>query len=198
LLARLGGNDDITIGTPVAGRGDAALDDLVGMFVNTLVLRTPVEPDASFGDFLDSVRTADLEAFTHADVPFERLVEVLDPPRSQARHPLFQVMLTFQNMPVSQLELPGLTVSGIDFDAQVAKFDLQVTVADVVDAAGDPSGLVVELNYATELFDQRTVAAVAERFSRILEAVTTDPRVPVGDVPLVADDELDRILTEWN
>ncbi|OWY82156.1 hypothetical protein B9C99_08865 [Rhodococcus sp. BUPNP1] len=198
LLARLGGNDDITIGTPVAGRGDAALDDLVGMFVNTLVLRTPVEPDASFGDFLDSVRTADLEAFTHADVPFERLVEVLDPPRSQARHPLFQVMLTFQNMPVSQLELPELTVSGIDFDAQVAKFDLQVTVADVVDAAGDPSGLVVEFNYATELFDPQTVAGVAERFSRILEAVTTDPRVAVGDVPLVTDDELDRILTEWN
>ncbi|MGU3587368.1 amino acid adenylation domain-containing protein, partial [Rhodococcus sp. C26F] len=198
LLARLGGNDDITIGTPVAGRGDAALDDLVGMFVNTLVLRTPVEPDASFGDFLDSVRTADLEAFTHADVPFERLVEVLDPPRSQARHPLFQVMLTFQNMPVSQLELPELTVSGIDFDAQVAKFDLQVTVVDVVDAAGDPSGLVVEFNYATELFDQQTVAAVAERFSRILEAVTTDPRVAVGDVPLATDGELDRILTEWN
>ncbi len=198
LLARLGGNDDITIGTPVAGRGDAALDDLVGMFVNTLVLRTPVEPQASFGDFLDSVRTTDLEAFTHADVPFERLVEVLDPPRSQARHPLFQVMLTFQNMPVSQLELPELTVSGIDFDAQVAKFDLQVTVADVVDAVGDPSGLVVEFNYATELFDPQTVAAVAERFSRILEAVTTDPRIPVGDVPLVTDDELDRILTEWN
>ncbi|WP_232512587.1 non-ribosomal peptide synthetase [Rhodococcus pyridinivorans] len=198
LLARLGGNDDITIGTPVAGRGDAALDDLVGMFVNTLVLRTPVEPEVSFGDFLDSVRTADLEAFTHADVPFERLVEVLDPPRSQARHPLFQVMLTFQNMPVSQLELPELTVSGIDFDAQVAKFDLQVTVADVVDAAGDPSGLVVEFNYATELFDPKTVAGVAERFSRILEAVTTDPRVAVGDVPLVTDDELDRILTEWN
>ncbi|SEC50046.1 amino acid adenylation domain-containing protein [Rhodococcus pyridinivorans] len=198
LLARLGGNDDITIGTPVAGRGDAALDDLVGMFVNTLVLRTPVESGASFGDFLDSVRTADLEAFTHADVPFERLVEVLDPPRSQARHPLFQVMLTFQNMPVSQLELPELTVSGIDFDAQVAKFDLQVTVADVVDAAGDPSGLVVEFNYATELFDQQTVAAVAERFSRILQAVTTDPRIAVGDVPLVTDDELDRILTEWN
>ncbi|WP_443725910.1 amino acid adenylation domain-containing protein [Rhodococcus rhodochrous] len=198
LLARLGGNDDITIGTPVAGRGDAALDDLVGMFVNTLVLRTPVEPGASFGDFLDTVRTADLEAFTHADVPFERLVEVLDPPRSQARHPLFQVMLTFQNMPVSQLELPELTVSGIDFDAQVAKFDLQVTVADVVDAAGDPAGLVVEFNYATELFDPQTVVGVAERFSRILEAVTTDPRVAVGDVPLVTDGELDRILTEWN
>ncbi len=198
LLARLGGNEDITIGTPVAGRGDAALDDLVGMFVNTLVLRTPVESDASFGDFLDSVRTADLEAFTHADVPFERLVEVLDPSRSLARHPLFQVMLTFQNMPVSQLELPELTVSGIDFDTQVAKFDLQVTVADVVDAAGDPSGLVVEFDYATELFDPQTVAAVAERFSRILEAVTTDPRIAVGDVPLVTDGELDRILTEWN
>ena len=98
LLARLSGTDDIAIGTPIAGRGERELDDLIGMFVNTLVLRTGVDGGESFADLLARVRETDLAAFGHADVPFERLVEVLDPARSQARHPLFQVALSFQNL----------------------------------------------------------------------------------------------------
>src|SRR5690606_35339488 len=114
LLARLSGTRDIAIGTPVAGRGEAALDDLIGMFVNTLVLRTEVDPGASFDELLATVRHTDVQAFGHADVPFERLVELLDPVRSASRHPLFQVMLTFQNLAQTELELPGLKVAGVD------------------------------------------------------------------------------------
>src|SRR5690606_26286210 len=98
LLSKLAGTRDVTIGTPVAGRGEAALDDLIGMFGNTLVLRTDIDPGLPFTDLLAQVRETDLGAFANANVPFERLVEVLDPPRSQARTPLFQVMLAFQNM----------------------------------------------------------------------------------------------------
>ncbi|WP_369028317.1 condensation domain-containing protein, partial [Nocardia farcinica] len=121
---------DIAIGTPVAGRGEAALDDLIGMFVNTLVLRTEVDGAAGFDELLARARETDLHAFAHADVPFERLVEVLNPARSQARHPLFQVMLTFQNTRQASLELPGLSVNGIDYDARLAKFDLQLTLSE--------------------------------------------------------------------
>ena len=153
LLSRLGAESDIAIGTPIAGRGEAALDDLVGMFVNTLVLRTSVDGGVPFGEFLDAVRGVDLDAFAHADVPFERLVEVLDPARSQARHPLFQVMLTFQNMAAAELELPGLSVSGVDFDAQIAKFDLQLTLSEGFAEDGSPDGFRAEFTYATDLFD---------------------------------------------
>ncbi|WP_369028438.1 condensation domain-containing protein, partial [Nocardia farcinica] len=107
LLARLSGTTDIAIGTPVAGRGAAELDDLVGMFVNTLVLRTEVPAAATFTDLIAHARDRDLRAFAHSDVPFERLVEVLNPARSQARHPLFQVALFMQNLAPLALELPG-------------------------------------------------------------------------------------------
>ncbi|WP_350246165.1 amino acid adenylation domain-containing protein [Rhodococcus sp. D-6] len=194
LLARLSGTDDIAIGTPVAGRGDAALDDLVGMFVNTLVLRTRVEGGESFEQVLGRVRGADLEAFGHADLPFERLVEIIDPERSTARHPLFQVLLAFQNLDAGSLELPGLTVSALDVDVALAKFDLQVTVSD--DATAE--GYLVELTYATDLFDARTMESFAERLARILTAVVTEPALPVGDVALLDDAERTDVLATWN
>ncbi|NME81503.1 non-ribosomal peptide synthetase, partial [Rhodococcus sp. 105337] len=198
LLSRLGASSDVAIGTPVAGRGEAALDDLVGMFVNTLVLRTSVDGGVPFGEFLDTVRGTDLDAFAHADVPFERLVEVLDPARSQARHPLFQVMLTFQNLAAAELELPGLSVSGVDFDAQIAKFDLQVTLSDGFAEDGSPDGFHAEFTYATDLFDASTVEGFAERFVRILEAVVSDPSGPVGDIDLLGADERVAVLERWN
>ncbi|MFD3813435.1 condensation domain-containing protein, partial [Rhodococcus sp. NPDC058639] len=194
LLSRLGAQSDVAIGTPIAGRGEAALDDLVGMFVNTLVLRTSVGGGVSFGELLDAVRGVDLEAFAHADVPFERLVEVLDPARSQARHPLFQVMLAFQNMADAHLELPGLSVSGVDFDAQIAKFDLQLTLSE----GFAEDGFRAEFTYATDLFDAVTVEGFAERFVRILEAVVADPALRVGDIDLLGADERSAVLERWN
>uniref|UniRef100_UPI001359D0D5 condensation domain-containing protein n=1 Tax=Nocardia sp. CY41 TaxID=2608686 RepID=UPI001359D0D5 len=198
LLARLSNSRDIAIGTPVAGRGEAALDDLIGMFVNTLVLRTEIDPGVSFAGLLAGVRSVDVAAFGHADVPFERLVEVLDPPRSPARHPLFQVMLTFQNLTVPQLSLPGLSVSGLDLAVGLAKFDLQLAIAENVDEHGRAGGLSAAFTYATDLFDSATVRDFADRFTRILAAVAVDASVVVGDIDVLAAGERELVLHEWS
>ncbi|WP_051637728.1 non-ribosomal peptide synthetase, partial [Rhodococcus sp. UNC363MFTsu5.1] len=194
LLSRLSGTSDIAVGTPVAGRGEAELDDLVGMFVNTLVLRTPVEGADSSTALLARVRESDLGAFGHAEVPFERVVEVLNPERSMSRHPLFQVMLSYQNIEQPDLELPGLHVTGVGVPVEVAKFDLQVTVAEQADAGG----LSVSFGYATDLFDRSTVDGFAHRFARILDAMAADPQCPVGDIDLVGESGREMILGEWN
>ncbi|MFH5207321.1 amino acid adenylation domain-containing protein, partial [Antrihabitans sp. NCIMB 15449] len=198
LLARLSGTSDIAIGTPVAGRGEAALDDLIGMFVNSLVLRTEIEAGESFDTLLQRVREIDLSAFGHADVPFERLVEALNPERSQARHPLFQVMLTFQNLGPTTFELPDLEVAAVDFDVQTAKFDIQVTLAEKLDADGAPAGMAVELAYATDLFDANTIAVFGRRFVRILETMAREPGLAVGDAPIIDEVERARVVERWN
>nr|WP_228816308.1 non-ribosomal peptide synthetase [Nocardia transvalensis] len=197
LLARLSGTDDIAIGTPVAGRGERELDGLIGMFVNTLVLRTRIDSGQSFTDLLTQVKEADLAAFSHAELPFERLVEVLDPVRSQAHHPLFQVALFFQNMDRPRLELPGLTASAVEFDGAVAKFDLQLTVVPREDG-GVPGGFSALFTYAVDLFDEVTIAGFADRLVRMLEAVTAEPALPVGDIDLLRPDERVQILYDWN
>ncbi|MGW5338681.1 non-ribosomal peptide synthase/polyketide synthase [Rhodococcus pyridinivorans] len=198
LLARLSNTDDIAVGTPIAGRGERALDDLIGMFVNTLVLRTAVSRHMSFYELLDSVRETDLEAFAHADVPFERLVEVLNPERSTARHPLFQVGFSFQNLARTTLELPGMTVSALELDTGVAQFDLQLFLTDRYGETGTPEGIDAVFSYATDLFDRSTVEAFAERFVRVLESIVTDPTSPVGDIGILSADEHSRMLVEWN
>nr|WP_283254094.1 non-ribosomal peptide synthetase [Rhodococcus sp. USK13] len=185
LLHRLGAGSDIVIGTPIAGRGEEELDHLVGMFVNTLVLRISLEPDDTFADLLGRVRTADLAAFSHGDVPFERLVEVLSPERSSAYHPLFQVMLSFQNTATTRVELDGLTVEAAEIDVHMAKFDLQLTVVEHVDAEGRAAGMSMDLSYATDLFDERTIVAMGARFRRILDAVLDDDPVAIGDIDLL-------------
>ncbi|TSE02165.1 amino acid adenylation domain-containing protein [Skermania sp. ID1734] len=198
LFGRLGNTDDLAIGTPYAGRGEAALDDLVGMFVNTVVFRTNLDSAERFTDLLARQRETDLAAFAHADVPFERLVEVLKPARSTARHPLFQVMLAFQNLGTARFELPGLTVTGVDADLRLTQFDLHVTLSDSYDASGKPAGITGTITYATDLFDEPTVTRYADMLSRVLTAVVTDPTAIVGDVDLIGPDERARVVTEWN
>ncbi|GAB0102601.1 hypothetical protein JMUB6875_15700 [Nocardia sp. JMUB6875] len=198
LLARVSGTRDIAIGAPIAGRGEAALDNLIGMFVNTLVLRTEVDPNASFSDLLAAVRRTDLAAFEHADAPFERIVELLDPPRSQARHPLFQVSLTLQNMTPAVFELPGVTVSDVDLTVPVAKFDLDLALVERTTADGVAQGISAGFTYATDLFDPESMDRLAERLRRTLVAVATHPERAVGDFDLLAVDERQRVLSDWN
>ncbi|WP_267204533.1 condensation domain-containing protein, partial [Rhodococcus opacus] len=188
-LARTSGTADIAIGTPVAGRGDPALDDLVGMFVNTLALRTPVDDASSFTQLLTTVRETDLAAFEHADVPFEQVVQALNPTRSTTRHPLFQVMLVFQNQEHPNLELAGLTARIEDIDHTATQFDLTLVVSERVDRDGAARGLTAALTYAQDLFDEDTVHGFADRFTRLLEAAVADPDSPVGDLDLLDADE---------
>ncbi len=197
LLSRLSGSGDIAIGTPVAGRGEAAIDGLIGMFVNTLVLRTQVDPRAEFETTLDAVRAGDLDALSHADIPFEQVVEAVEPARARNRHPLFQVALVLQNFTVPALTAAGLTATPVEFDAPVAKFDLQFTVREADDVDGRADGMSIEIAYATDLFDASSVAVLARRFTQVLAAVVADPTVVVGDIQLLSAEEQQRTLHDW-
>ncbi|WP_157123959.1 non-ribosomal peptide synthetase, partial [Nocardia pseudovaccinii] len=197
-LARLAGTDDIAIGSPYAGRGEPELDDLVGMFVNTLVLRTRLTPGMTFTQLLEQVRGTDLAAFGHADVPFERLVQELNPVRSHAHHPLFQVMLGFQNVGRAEFELPGLSASAMTADTDTALFDLQISVSDSYDATGAPAGISGAVTYASDLFDATTVTTIVDRLLRLLGALVTDAAQPVHEVDLLGAHEREAVLTQWN
>ncbi|MCX4758392.1 amino acid adenylation domain-containing protein [Kitasatospora purpeofusca] len=194
LLTRLGAGTDVPIGSVVAGRSDEALDELVGFFVNTLVLRTDTSGDPGFAELLGRVRETGLGAFAHQDVPFERLVEELNPARSLARHPLFQVAMVLQSTDEGELELPGLEVEALASDTGVAKFDLNVTLEEFFGPDGAPAGLDCAIDFATDLFDRETVEAVAARFGRLLAAVVADPSAPIGRVELLDGAERAALL----
>ncbi|MFI9333091.1 amino acid adenylation domain-containing protein, partial [Kitasatospora sp. NPDC052868] len=198
LLSRLGAGTDIPVGTPIAGRTDEALEDLVGFFINTLVMRTDLSGDPSFGELLARVQDSGLGAFSNQDIPFERLVEDLAPTRSMARHPLFQVMLTLQNNSRAALELPGLATELLPAGQAPAKFDLDFQFGENFDAQGRPAGLQSAITFAVDLFDHATVEAVAQRFTRVLEAVAADPEQPVSRIQVLDAAERHRLLTEWN
>ncbi|MCX4231483.1 non-ribosomal peptide synthetase [Streptomyces ortus] len=198
LLHRLGAGDDIPVGTPVAGRTDEALDDLVGFFVNTLVLRSDLSGDPTFLQLLARTRETDLGAYTHQDVPFERLVEDLAPVRSMSRHPLFQIMLTLQNTAAVRLDLLGLNTEVLLAGVVPAKFDLDFQLAEQITDDGIPAGLTGLVIYATDLFDPASVEAIVRRFLLVLETVTTDPSVPVSRIDVLDTAERERILSGWN
>ncbi|MGV9227587.1 amino acid adenylation domain-containing protein, partial [Streptomyces albogriseolus] len=198
VLTRHGAGTDIPVGSPVAGRTDEALDDLVGFFVNTLVLRTDTSGDPTFRELLDRVREADLAAYAHQDVPFDRLVEDLGPGRSLSRHPLFQVLLALQNTPEADLALPGLTVRPEVVALGAAKFDLTFNLAERHGPDGTAGGIDAVLEYHTDLFERTTAEALTDRLVAFLRAVAADPDLPVAEVPILASGERHLVLTGWN
>ncbi|MEV4642043.1 amino acid adenylation domain-containing protein, partial [Actinoplanes sp. NPDC049548] len=200
LLSRMGAGTDLPVGTPVAGRGDAALDELVGFFVNTLVLRVDVSGDPTFVEVLRRVRETDLGAYAHQDVPFERLVEELNPERSLNRNPLFQVMVALQNVPATDddFALSGLRVTPVGTGPESARFDLSVELVERRDADGGPAGLTGDMRYAADLFDEPTVRALAGRLTRVFEQVAENPAVRVGDLDVIAPDEWALVVDLWN
>ena len=186
LLHRYSGQDDLAVGTPIANRHHHQTEGLVGFFVNTLVLRSRLDGAQSFVQLLQQVRETALEAYRHQDVPFELLVEKLNPARSMSHAPLFQVMFMLQSM--AQPELAGLTLSVLEPDYRVAKFDLTLTAAE------QPDGSVVcTWEYDRDLFRAETVAAMAERFEVLLQGIGADPQQPIGRLPLLTTADLDRL-----
>ncbi|MYY86185.1 amino acid adenylation domain-containing protein, partial [Streptomyces sp. SID335] len=199
LLSRLGAGDDITVGTPTAGREDAALEELAGFFVNTLVLRADVSGDPTFAELVERVRAVDLAAYAHQDVPFERLVEELNPTRSLSRNPLFQVMLALQNIPEVTWDLPGVDVRPAPLPPELAaRFDLAVSVVERRDEHGAPAGLDGEILYATDLFDHATALSLADRLARVLQQVAADPDLRLSEIDLLAPAERTQIVRRWN
>ncbi|MFF9349005.1 amino acid adenylation domain-containing protein, partial [Streptomyces sp. NPDC014734] len=198
LLTRLGEGSDIPLGSGIAGRTDEALDDLIGLFVNMFVLRTDTSGDPKFEDLLDRVRRTSLAAYEHQDVPFEHLVELLNPKRSPAHHPLFQVALVLQNAPSGDFELPGLQVQAEILGSGTSRFDTLISLSECHDEAGVPEGIEVFVEYATDLFDRVTVEGLLGRWVRLLEQVVVDPSLRIGRVELLSAEERGRLLVGWN
>ncbi|MFN7802623.1 MAG: non-ribosomal peptide synthetase, partial [Planctomycetaceae bacterium] len=191
LLSRLGAGTDIPLGTPIAGRLDDALHDQVGFYVNTLVMRTDLSGEPTFREVLRRVREFDLAAFAHQELSFEQLVQELQPTRSLARHPLFQVMLVLQNTGLVEESLGALAIAEEPLSQTTARFDLLWNLAET---AGE--GLRGSLEFADDLFDRESVTLLVQRFVRVLHQITTDADRPVSDLDVLLEEEPQQVL-EW-
>ena len=192
LLHRYSHQAEIFVGTPIANRNHAEIENLIGFFVNTLVLRTKFDNNASFSELLQQVKETTLGAYTHQDLPFEKLVEELKPKRHLNRNPLFDVMFTLQNAPVSKLTLPGLTLSSLEDESRTTIFDLSL---DMFEFDERLKGI---LEYSTDLFKPSTIARMLEHFQVLLEAIVTQPEIPLSELSLLTEEEIEQILFDWN
>ncbi|PYV39080.1 MAG: non-ribosomal peptide synthetase, partial [Acidobacteria bacterium] len=192
LLHRYTGQDDIVVGSPIASRSRVETEGLIGFFVNDLVLRTDLSGDPTFREVLGGVRETALGAYAHQDLPFEKLVEELQPKRELAYHPLFQVVFALQNFPTQALRLSGLTMSPREIENDTAKFDLSLTVVE------RREGLRAGLEYSSDLFDEATIKRMATHFQRLVEGIVADPDQRLSKLPLLTPAERCQLLVEWN
>ncbi|OZG29980.1 non-ribosomal peptide synthetase [Williamsia sp. 1138] len=189
LLRRMAADDDISVGTPVGGRGDDALDQLVGMFVNTVVLRAPVSKSDTFSDLLTRLQAVTLDALAHADAPFEQVVQEVNPDRSNPAHPLFQVSIAVNENSRVTIELPGVSVDAAPIPTGLIKFDMQFTITEHLDDRGEPAGVEVEIEYASDLFDNSTIRALGKRLQRLARGILAHPTRPIGDIGILGRGE---------
>jgi amino acid adenylation domain-containing protein/FkbH-like protein len=192
LLARYSGQEDIVVGSPIANRNRAEIEDLIGFFVNALTLRTKLSGNPTFRELLGRVREVALDAYAHQDLPFEKLVEEFDPERSLGRNPLFQVLLVLQNAPKYKLDLPGLKLEWLEVYSGTAKFDLALHIAE------RPNGLNCMMEYNTDLFDGSTIIRMLGHFRTLLEAVIADPDQHIANLPILTAAEKQKLLIEFN
>jgi amino acid adenylation domain-containing protein len=192
LLSRYSGQEEIIVGSPIANRNRREIEPLIGFFVNTLVLRTDMSGNPSFAELLARVRQVTLDAYAHQDLPFEQLVEALQPERSLSHSPLFQVMFTLQNTPLEKVELPGLTLTFLKQEGVTAKFDLTLSMSE------SDQGLMGAWEYNTDLFEVSTIARVAGHFQTLLAAIVANPQQCLAELPLLTAAERHQLLVEWN
>ncbi|MCK5572401.1 MAG: non-ribosomal peptide synthetase, partial [Bacteroidetes bacterium] len=191
LLMRYTENEDISVGTPIANRNRAEIEGLIGFFVNTLVMRTDLSGEPTVREVLHRVRDVALEAYAHQDVPFEKVVDAVEPERDLSHTPLFQVMFALQNVPSDALNLPGLTLRPMDVDLGVAIFDLTLTMV------ADEQGLRGSLEYNTDLFDDSTIERMVEHFRITLEGMVADAEQRISQLGLLSEAEGRRLLVDW-
>ncbi|HEY0601852.1 MAG TPA: amino acid adenylation domain-containing protein, partial [Herpetosiphonaceae bacterium] len=192
LLARYSRQSDIAVGVPIAGRTRPELEDLIGFFVNTLVLRADLGDQPTFADLVGHVRTVCLDAYAHQDVPFELLVETLQPERDLSRTPLFQVMFTLQNTPRTSIDLPDLTLEPVAVEVSTAKFDLSLILSE------QPNGLLGTIEYRSDLFAATTIERLVGHYQRLLAALVAAPHSRIDDLPMLAEFERRQLLVAWN
>ncbi|CAJ4934129.1 syringomycin synthetase [Burkholderia pseudomallei] len=193
VLSRLSGQEEVVIGSPVAGRNRTEVEALIGFFVNTLALRLDLSSEPTVGELLKRTKAQVLSAQAHQDLPFDQVVERVKPPRSTAHPPLFQVMFVWQNMPAGELTIPGLTIRAVETPLQTAQFELTLSLRE----AGDD--IVGHLNYASALFDESTVRRYVTYWCRLLEGMTAgSANVSVARLPLLDEAERKQVVYEWN
>ena len=192
LLYRYTGQEDVIVGSPIANRNWAEIEGLIGFFGNTLVLRSDLSGTPSFRELLGRVREMALGAYAHQYLPFERLVEELQPERDLSFNPLFQVMFALQNAPMPDWEFSGLALSPLEVDSQTAKFDLGLSLTET------EQGLVGSFGYNTDLFDEATIARMVGHWRTLLEGVVADPNKQIWELPILTEAERHQLLVEWN
>jgi natural product biosynthesis luciferase-like monooxygenase protein/amino acid adenylation domain-containing protein/non-ribosomal peptide synthase protein (TIGR01720 family)/FkbM family methyltransferase len=192
LLQRYSGQSGISVGTPIAARNRREIEGLIGLFINTLVLYTDLSGDPSFQELLARTRETALGAYAHEDLPFEKLVDELQPERDLARSPLFQVMLILQNVPLGAPELPGLRVEMLPVESSAAKFDLTLEMAETA------QGLHGSLEYSTDLFEPATMVRLAGHLATLLEAAAAAPEEHILDLPVLTAGERSQVIEDWN
>jgi amino acid adenylation domain-containing protein len=192
LLSRYSGQEEVVVGTPIANRHQAESEGLIGFFANNLAVRTRVAEGETFRGLLGQVREAALGAYEHQDVPFEMVVEELQPERSLSHSPLFQVVFTTQNAPAPAIEIAGLTLAQLPVENGTAKFDL---VINFIEREGDLHG---SIEYSTDLFERESIRRLIEHFRRLLKGIVADPGRPLSELTLLTEEERRRVLEEWN